>query len=422
MLSIELIRNDATRVKAALARRGYDAPLERLLEVDALRRAAVADADSLRARRNEVSREIGQSKERPPDLIEEMRSVGSRIKALETQTREIDEELLTILSDLPNIPAEDVPDGLDEDSNVVERTVGEIKDFDFRPLPHWELGERLGILDLKRGAKLSGSRFFVLRGKGARLQRALIAWMIDLHASEHGLIEMYLPHLVIRDTVTGSGQLPKFADTMYHDEEDDLWLIPTAEVPLTGLHSDEIIPAGQLPLRYVAHTPSYRRERAAAGKDTRGIKRVHQFEKVEMYAFTEPDESEDELAKVLADAEDVCRRLGLPYRVLSLCAGELGVASTKSFDVEMWAPGSDEWLEVSSCSNCLDFQARRINCRYKPDSNSRSRFVHTLNGSGLALPRVLIALLENNQQADGSVTVPEVLQSYTGFDTIGPPD
>ena len=422
MLSIELIRNDASSVKAALARRGYDAPVERLLEADAQRRAAVADADALRARRNEVSREIGQSKERPPDLIEQMRNVGSQIKALETQTREIDEELLTILSDLPNIPADDVPDGLDEDSNVVERTVGEIKEFDFTPLPHWELGERLGILDLKRGAKLSGSRFFVLRGKGARLQRALVSWMIDLHASEHGLIEMYLPHLVTRETVTGSGQLPKFADTMYHDEEDDLWLIPTAEVPLTGLHSDEIIPPGQLPLRYVAHTPSYRRERAAAGKDTRGIKRVHQFEKVEMYAFTEPDESEDELAKMLADAEDVCSRLGLPYRVLRLCAGGLGVASTKSFDVEMWAPGSDEWLEVSSCSNCLDFQARRINARYKPDSNSRPRFVHTLNGSGLALPRVLIALLENNQQADGSVTVPEVLQSYTRFDMIGPPD
>ena len=418
MLSIELIRNEPERVRAALARRGYDAPVDRVLEIDVRRRHVLSEADELRARRNEVSRQLGQTKDRPPELIEEMRQVGGRIKELETATREADAELNALLLDMPNIPADDVPDGLDDDANVVERTVGELPSFDFEPLPHWEIGERLDIIDFQRGAKLSGSRFYVLKGKGARLQRALISWMLELHTAEHGYTEFYLPYLVSRETAETSGQLPKFEDTMYHDEEDDLWMVPTAEVPITSLHKDEILPPRELPLNYVAHTPSFRRERAAAGRDTRGIKRVHQFEKVEMFKFTEPEKSNDELDRLLADAEDVCTRLGLPYRILRLCAGGLGVASSKSFDVEMWAAGSQEWLEVSTCSNCLDFQARRGNIRYRPEAEARPRFVHTLNGSGLGLPRVFIAILENNQQADGSVLVPEVLQPYTGFERI----
>ena len=420
MISIELVRSEPERVRASLARRGYDAPIERVLAVDAKRRRVLAEADELRARRNEASRRLGQTKERPPELIEEMRRVGSRIKELEAATRDTGDELNALLLDMPNLPADDVPDGLDDEANVVERVVGEIPSFDFVPLPHWDIGERLGVIDLQRGAKLSGSRFFVLKGKGARLQRALISWMLDLHTAEHGYTELYLPYLVSRETAETSGQLPKFDDTMYRDDEDDLWMIPTAEVPITSLHKDEILPPGELTLNYLAHTPSFRRERAAAGRDTRGIKRVRQFEKVEMYKLTEPERSDEELDKLLADAEAVCTRLGVPYRVLRLCAGGLGVASTKTFDIEMWAAGSREWLEVSSCSNCLDFQARRGNIRYRPEAGARPRFAHTLNGSGLGLPRVIIAVLENNQQADGSVLVPEALRPYTGFDRIGP--
>ncbi|MDP7577953.1 MAG: serine--tRNA ligase [SAR202 cluster bacterium] len=419
MLSIELIRNEPDRVRASLARRGYEAPIDRVLEIDACRRNVLSQADQLRARRNEVSRQIGQSKDRPSELIIQMTNVGDKIKELEVATRRAEDELNILLLDMPNLPADDVPDGLDDDANVVEHTVGVLPSFNFEPQPHWEIGERLGIIDFQRGAKLSGSRFFVLKNKGARLQRALISWMLDLHTSEHGYTEFYLPYLVSRETATISGQLPKFDDTMYHDEEDDLWLVPTAEMPITSLHKDEILSLSELPLNYVAHTPSFRREKAAAGRDTRGIKRVHQFEKVEMYVFTEPEKSNDDLNKLLTDAEDVCARLELPYRVLRLCAGGLGVGSAKSFDIEMWAAGCGEWLEVSSCSNCLEFQARRGNIRYRQEAEMRPRFVHTLNGSGLALPRVVIAILENNQQADGSVLIPKVLQPYTGFDRIG---
>ena len=419
MISIELIRSDPDWVKDAVAKRGDQVPVDRILELDARRRETISEADGLRGRRNEVSRRLGQMKERPADLIEEMRQVGARIKALEQEARDIEEELDPVLLSVPNIPDDDVPVGDDDSDNVVVRSVGEPPSFDFEPLPHWDLGERLDIIDFRRGAKISGSRFYVLRSKGARLQRALISWMLDVHINEHGYQEVYLPYLVSRQTVTGSGQLPKFADTMYHDEEDDLWLVPTAEVPITYLHGDEILDPGTLPLRYVAHTPSFRREKAAAGRDTRGIKRVHQFEKVEMYKLVEPEESGEALDRLLADAEEICGRLGVPYRVLELCTGELGVASAKSYDLDMWAAGSGEWLEVSTCSNCRDFQARRSSIRYRPEPGARPRFVHTLNGSGLGLPRVIIAILENYQQADGSVMVPEVLRSYTGFDRIG---
>ncbi len=418
MIGIELIRENPDLVRDAIKRRGEDPPVERILELDSHRRSDIAEADQLRARRNEVSRDLGQTKERPPDLIEEMRGIGRRVKTLEEETRTTEDEINSLLLRLPNIPRDDVPDGEDEASNVVVRTVGEPISSTFEPQPHWEIGKRLGIIDLPRGAKLSGSRFFVLKGKGARLQRALVSWMLDVHTREHGFQELYLPYMVTSASATASSQLPKYADTMYHDDEDDLWLVPTAEVPITSLHRDEILSPGTLPLYYVAHTPCFRRERAAAGRDTRGIKRVHQFEKVEMYKLVEPEQSDDELESLIAVAEGLCTSLGIPHRVLELCAGDLGFQSAKTFDVEMWAPGCNEWLEVSSCSNCTDFQARRGFIRYKHEPGASPWFVHTLNGSGLALPRVLIAILENYQQADGSVVVPEVLRSYTGFDAI----
>ena len=419
MISIELIRSQPDLVRDAMAKRGEDVPIDRILELDAQRRSATAEADNLRARRNEVSRQLGHMKERPPELIQEMRDVGDRVKALEEEIRGTEEESTSLLLTIPNMPRDDVPPGEDETGNVVERNVGELPSFSFEPLPHWELGERLDIIDFQRGAKLSGSRFFALKGKGARLQRSLISWMLDLHTQEHGYQEMYLPYLVNSASATGSGHLPKFADTMYHDGEDDLWMIPTSEVSLTNLYRDEILPAGTLPLRYVAHSPCFRREKAAAGRDTRGMKRVHQFEKVEMYKFVEPEDSEAELEALVADAEEVCIRLGIPHRVLQLCTGELGFASAKCYDVEVWAPGSGEWLEASSCSNCTDFQARRASIRCRPEPGAKPRFVHTLNGSGLGLPRVMIAILENFQEADGSVVIPEVLRPYTGFDRIG---
>ena len=421
MLSIELIRRDPDLVRAALARRGEDAPIDRVLQLDSERRATISEADELRARANETSRRLSNSRERTPELIDEMRQVRGRVRDLEQSIRDLEEQLEALLLAIPNLPSEHSPDGAGEDDNVVVRQVGEPYEFTFEPLPHWDLGEKLGIIDFERGAKLSGSRFYVLKGKGARLQRALIAWMIDLHTGENGYEEVYLPAMVLESTAKISGQLPKFADTMYHDDEDGLWLIPTAEVPLTGMHSDEIFPAGTLPINYAAHTPCFRRERAAAGRDTRGIKRVHQFEKVEMYKFVEPEESEAELERLVSNAEEVCRRLGLPYRVIELCTGDLGALSARTFDIETWAAGSREWLEVSSCSNCTDYQARRAAIRYRPAEGGRPRYVHTLNGSGTALPRIIISVLESFQQADGSVVIPEVLHPYTGFDRIEAP-
>ena len=417
LLSIEIIRDDPDRVRRAVELRGDDVDVDRILRLDEERRAVVHEGDELRARRNEVSRQIGASKQKPPELIDEMRRVGGRIKELDARTRTVEEDLGGLLLSLPNIPGDEVPVGEDEDENVLLRTSEDLPDFDFEPAPHWEIGERLDIIDFQRGAKLAGSRFYVLKGRGAALQRALISWMIDTHVGA-GYEEMYLPDMVSAEITTGSGQLPKFADTMYHDDEDGLWLVPTAEVPLTGLHSGEILDPGILPLNYTAHTPCFRRERAAAGRDTRGIKRVHQFEKVEMYKLVEPEQSDAELDVMLAQVEEMCGRLGIPHQVKMLCTGDMGFASVKTYDVEMWAPGCGEWLEVSSCSTCGDFQARRSNIRYRPEPGARPRFVHTLNGSGLGVARVVIAVLENYQQADGSVVVPEVLRPYTRFDVI----
>ena len=422
MLAINLIREKPEVVREALDRRGEDrTPLDRILELDERRRTILTSSETLRARRNQVSKELSRMKEKPPEVIAEMRQVGAEIKELESEIKSLDEELDLLLLQLPNIPLLDVPDGEDESGNVVVKTAGEPPTFEFEPRPHWEIGEALGILDFERGVKISGSRFYVLKGRGARLQRALISWMVDLHQSRNGYTEIYPPFVVKRDALVGSAQLPKFADNVYHDEQDDLWLVPTAEVPLTNLHRDEILNASDLPLNYVAYTPCFRREKMSAGKDTRGIKRGHQFDKVEMYKFVAPEESPKALESMLSDAESVAEALGLPYRVLQLCTGDLGFHSAKSYDLEIWAPGCGEWLEVSSCSNCLDFQARRANIRYRPSEGARPRYVHTLNGSGLGLPRVLISVLETYQQADGSVRVPEVLQSYTGFDVIETP-
>ncbi len=418
MLSIDLIRRDPEGVRQALLRRGEVTSLEGVLELDARRRQMVLEGDTLRAQRNQVSQEIGKTRERPPELIEQMRALGERVKELEAGVRRADEELRRELLNLPNLPLPDAPEGADESGNVVVRSWGEPIKPAFTPQAHWDLGETLDIIDIPRGVKMSGSRFYVLKGAGARLSRALITWMLDLHTQEHGYTEIAPPYLVKRETLIGSGQLPKFADSQYFDTEDDLWLIPTAEVPLTGLHSDEILEPGTLPLNYVASTPCFRRERAAAGRETRGIKRVHQFDKVELYKVVEPDNSEAELERLVTNVERVAQLLGLAYRVVELCTGDLGFQSARTYDIEVWACGSGEWLEVSSCSTCTDFQARRANIRYRTKPGGRPQYVHTINGSGLAVPRVLIAILENYQQPDGSVVVPEVLRPYVGSDVI----
>ena len=418
MLDIKLIRDNPELIRQALEKRGESAPLDQIISLDERRRQLLHEMETLRAERNEVSKQLGKMADKPPQLITDMRKIGEKITSLEAEIGQLEPELEDLLLRLPNIPANDVPIGKDAQDNIVVHSWGEPPDFSFTPLPHWELGEKLDIIDFQRGAKLSGSRFYVLKGQGARLQRALITFMLDLHIKEHGCTEIYPPFMVKRECMFGSGNLPKFADNLYHDEEDDFWFVPTAEVPLTNLHRDEILPPGTLPLYYVAYTACFRREKMAAGKDTRGIKRGHQFDKVELYKFTESETSDQELDKMVNDAEDVCRRLGIPYRVLQLCTGDLGFAAVKSFDIELWAPGCGEWLEVSSCSNCGDFQARRTNIRYRPEPKAKPGFPNTLNGSGLALPRVVIALLENYQQADGSIKVPEALKTYMGTEVI----
>jgi len=414
MLDLKFIRENIDLVREAVANRQDTAPLDEILELDLERRQKMLELENLRHARKEAARERKPAKE----TADEGRELRSKIRALEEEVRSLDRQIEELLLQVPNIPQPTVPVGVDERDNPVVRSWGEPKSFDFQPAPHWKLGESLGIIDFERGVKLSGTRFYVLKGLGARLQRAIISFMLDLHTAEHGYQEVYPPFMVKRECMVGSGNLPKFADNLYHDEEDDLWFVPTAEVPLTGLHGDEIIPPGILPLYYVAYTACFRREKMSAGKDTRGIKRGHQFDKVELYKFTEPSTSDRELEKLVNDAEQVCQKLGLPYRVKQLCTADLGFAASKSYDIEMWAPGCGEWLEVSSCSDCGDFQARRADIRYRPSSEAKPQFVHTLNGSGLALPRVLIALLENYQQADGSILIPEVLQPYVGQKVI----
>jgi seryl-tRNA synthetase len=410
MLDLKFIRDNADLVREAVARRKDSAPLDEILKLDSERRQRVTELEDLRHARKETARQ--------KTVAEEGRTLRTKIRELEDEVRNLNTKLEELLLQVPNIPQPTVPVGSGEEDNVLVRNWGEPKSFDFEPAPHWKLGEALGIIDFNRGVKLSGSRFYVLKGLGAHLQRALISFMLDLHTTEHGFKEVYPPFMVKRECMTATGNLPKFADNLYHDDEDDFWFVPTAEVPLTNLHRDEIIPLGVLPIYYVAYTACFRREKMSAGKDTRGIKRGHQFDKVELYKFTEPSSSNDELEKMVSAAEEVGKKLKIPYRVLELCTAELGFASTKSYDIEMWAPGCNEWLEVSSCSNCGDFQARRANIRYRPSPDSKPQFVHTLNGSGLALPRVLISVMENYQQEDGSIVIPEALQPYVGTEVM----
>ncbi len=422
MIDINLIRQTPDVVRTALKNRQMDSsPVDSVLELDEKRRALLTEAEKLKAERNAVSKEISQMKDAAARAakIEAMRVVGDKISALDKEVAEVDAQLNAVLSGIPNVPDAGTPIGKDENDNVIVKTVGEPKKFDFQPKAHWDLGPALGIIDFERGTKLTGSRFYVLSGAGARLQRALIAFMLDLHIRQ-GYTEKYLPFMVKTATVYGAGQLPKFADNLYKDHEEDYYFVPTAEVPLTGLHMDEILDEASLPLLYTAYTPCFRREKMSAGRDVRGIKRGHQFDKVEMYIYCKPEDSDAWLEKMREHAEETCRQLGLTYRIKQLCTGDIGFNSTTTYDVEVWAPGCNEWLEVSSVSNVRDFQARRANIKYRA-ADKKTRLVHTLNGSGLGLPRTLIAVMENYQQADGSIVVPDALRPWMGgVDVIRP--
>jgi seryl-tRNA synthetase len=415
MLDINLIRDRPDAVKAAMHDLGAEAPIDQILALDIRRRELLTEVESLRARRNFVSKEIGRTKEKEARRakIEEMRGVGDRIKRLEADLKIAESDLYDAMLQVPNLPGPGVPVGPDEEHNVMIRQEGEPRDFGFEPLPHWDLGVTLDIVDFERGVKLSGTRFYVLKGAGARLQRALITWMLDVHLDQ-GYTEIYPPYMVRREMMVGAAQLPKFIDNIYHDAEEDFWFVGTSEIPLTNLHRDEILPPDTVPLNYVAYSACFRREKMSAGRDVRGMKRGHQFDKVEMYKLTTPETSYDELQTLIRDAEAVCRGLGIPYRLVEMCTGDLGFQAAKKYDLELWAPGVQEWLEVSSLSNCTDFQARRANIRYRPERGAKPRYVHTLNGSGLALPRTMIAIMENYQQADGSIVVPEVLRPHMG--------
>ncbi len=422
MIDISLIRDNSDMVRTALANRQMGAePVEQIQAFDEQRRQLIQKVETLKAERNAVSKEIGKMKD-PAERqakIEAMRLVGDKIATLDAELAKIEENLSAVLAIIPNIPDPRTPIGKNEDENVVLRTIGTPRTFDFEPKAHWDLGPALGIIDFERGVKITGSRFYVLSGAGARLQRALIAYMLDLH-DRQGYLEKYTPFMVKAATLFGAGQLPKFNDNLYHDHEEDLWMVPTAEVPLTGLHMDEILDEAALPLYYTAYTPCFRREKMSAGRDVRGIKRGHQFDKVEMYIFCKPEESDQMLEKMRADAEQTAANLGLAYRVKQLCTGDLGFGARLTYDIEVWAPGCGEWLEVSSVSNDSDFQARRANIKYRP-AGGKPRLLHTLNGSGLGMPRTLIAVLENYQQADGSIVVPEVLRPWMGgIDVLRP--
>lgn len=416
MLDINFIRNNHEKVKEGIANKNEKPCIDELLEVDSERRKLLFECEQNRSNLNKTSKEISllkKNKEDASTLIEEMKVVSQKIKEYEQELRTVDEKMNNILLRVPNMPAEDVPVGSNETENVEIKKWGNRKEFSFEPKPHWDLGTELDILDFERGSKIAGTGFVLYKGLGARLERALYNFMLDLHSDVHGFKEVYPPFLVNRQTMIGTGQIPKLEDDMYNTTGDDMFLIPTAEVPVTNIHRNEILQMNSLPIYYTAFTACFRREAGSHGKDTRGMTRVHQFNKVEMVKFVKPEVSYDELDKLLINAEKVLQLLGLEYRVLELCTGDLSFASTKCYDIEAWAPGCGKYLEVSSCSNFEDFQARRMNIRYK-DENKKMRFVHTLNGSGLALPRTMIALLETYQREDGTVEIPEVLRKYMG--------
>lgn len=417
MLDLKFLRENNEVAKQAFLSRGLEIEVEELLALDEKRRKILVEIENLRSYRNRVSKEVAQAKAQGREIPvekEQIREVSEKISQLEKDLSEVEDKIESTLLNLPNLPHSSVPVGKDETENQVVRSWGKKREFSFNPLPHWEVGKLLEILDFERGAKLAKSRFTVSIGAGAQLERALIQFMLDLHTREHGYVEVWPPLLVNRQTMTGTGQLPKFGEDMFFCPEDGLYLIPTAEVPLTNLHAGEILDGSSLPLKYTAYTPCFRREAGSYGKDTRGIIRQHQFNKVELVKITKPEQSYDELESLVNDAEEVLKRLELPYRVILLCTGDLGFASAKTYDLEVWLPGENTYKEISSCSNCEDFQARRAKIRYKEDQKAKPRLVHTLNGSGLAVGRTVAAILENYQEADGSVVVPEVLRPYLG--------
>lgn len=416
MLDLKLIRQQPDQVREGLRRKQSDGALERIIDLDVRWRAVLREVESLKARRNQVSEEIGRLRKAGADagsLIAEMGRVGDSIRSLDDEVKTLEAEIHALLLTLPNLPADDVPYGEGEEGNREVRRWGEPRRFGFDPVPHWEIGTRLGLLDFERAGKIAGSRFTVFRGAGAHLVRALINFMLDLHVREHGYTEVYPPFLVNSASMTGTGQLPKFAEDAFCVDKRDLWLVPTAEVPVTNLYRDEIIEDG-LPVKHAAFTACFRSEAGAAGRDTRGLVRQHQFDKVEMVKFVAPETSADELAALVGDAEAVLRRLELPYRVVEMGTGDLGFAAARKFDLEVWMPSYERYVEISSCSNFTDFQARRANIRFRRERGARPEFVHTLNGSGLAVGRTLAAILENYQEENGSVAMPPVLYAYLG--------
>jgi seryl-tRNA synthetase len=417
MLDIKYLRQNIDFVSGKMRERGQEMNLDRFIALDAGRRDIIQEVEGLRSERNIVSKQIGEKKknrEDAADIIARMGEVSARIKELDETLKQTDEELQTIMMTLPNVPHESVVCGKDAEDNPVVRVWGEKPSFSFAPRPHWEIGENLNILDFARGAKITGARFTLYRGLGARMERAIINFMLDLHTGAHGYTEVLTPFMVNRESMTGTGQLPKFEEDLFRIDKEDYFLIPTAEVPVTNIHRDEILSEKELPITYVAYSPCFRSEAGSYGKDTRGLIRQHQFNKVELVKFSKPEESYEELEKLTLNAEEVLKRLKIPYRTVSLCTADLGFSSAKTYDIEAWLPGQDAYREISSCSNFGDFQARRASIRFRREEGGKVEFVHTLNGSGLAVGRTLVAILENYQQADGSVLIPEVLRPYMG--------
>ena len=423
MLDMKFVRENPEAVLAGLQKRGSALTLDDFLALEKKRREVLTEVEALKSRRNTVSQEISRLKKAKEDaeaLILEMRSVGEKISELDETVRQVEAELKEILLSIPNLPHASVPVGRDEADNPEVRRVGEVPSFSFEPKAHWDLGEDLGILDFERGAKVTGARFTFYRGLGARLERALINFMLDVHTREHGYTEFFPPFIANKESMTGTGQLPKFAEDMFKLEGLDYYLIPTAEVPITNLHRGEILDAKDLPKYYTAYSACFRAEAGSAGRDTRGIIRQHQFNKVEMVKFCLPENSYDELEKLVGNAERILQLLELPYRVITLCSGDIGFSSAKTYDLEVWLPSFNTYREISSCSNFEDFQARRADIKFRRDAKSKPEYVHTLNGSGLAIGRTVAAILENYQQADGSVLVPKVLRAFMGVDVIQP--
>ncbi|HOK07069.1 MAG TPA: serine--tRNA ligase [Syntrophales bacterium] len=422
MLDIKFLRQNTEFVRKKMLERGIEMDMTPFLTLDTRRRDILQEVETLRNERNTVSRQVGERKKRKEDatdLIERMGAVSSRIKELDDELKKVEEELQAILMVIPNIPHDSVEYGTSSEDNPVIRTWGEIPSFPFAPKPHWDIGEDLGILDFARGAKITGARFTVYKGLGAMLERALINFMLDLHIQKHGYTEVLTPFMVNRDSMTGTGQLPKFEEDLFHVDKVDYFLIPTAEVPVTNIHRDEVLSEKDLPIYYVSYSPCFRAEAGSYGKDTRGLIRQHQFNKVEMVKFAKPEDSYEELESLTDNAEDVLRILGIPFRTVSLCTADLGFSAAKTYDVEAWLPGQNTYREISSCSNFEDFQARRASIRFRREGSGKVEFVHTLNGSGLAVGRTVVAVLENYQQADGSVVIPEALRPYmNGVDRI----